>query len=141
MRAANTGRSLNIADPPFGGSQLALRMKRSPPLLAPNRFDESFAPPVETDDCGVDRRPARGTLRARSAEMLVEKGKDLVPAVDRLLRPVIRAIMRKKRVAGAVIPVEFVILAVLLQLRLGAVDLVGRRVRVLVAEQTQQRAY
>src|SRR5271166_323816 len=48
--------------------------------------------------------------------------------------------MREERMAGAVIAVEFVVLAMLFQFRFGAVDLIGRRVRVLVAEQSEQRA-
>ena len=58
--------------------------------------------------------------------MLMEEAKDLVPAVDRLLGPVVGAIMGEERMAGTIVAVEFVILAVFLQLRLGTVDLVGR---------------
>ena len=76
-------------------------------------------------------------LAARCAEMLVKEGEHLVPAIDRLLRAVIWPITRKEGMAGAVIAVELVILAVFLQFRLGAVDLIGRRVRILVAEQSQ----
>jgi len=43
--------------------------------------------------------------------MLVQEGKDLVPAVDRLLGAVIRTIMRKERVAGAVVAMKLVVLA------------------------------
>ena len=48
--------------------------------------------------------------------------------------------MREEAVAGAVVAVELVGLAQALELLLGAVDLVRRRVRVLVAEDAQQRA-
>jgi hypothetical protein len=40
-------------------------------------------------------------------------------------------------VAGAVVAVELVILAVFLQFRLGLVDMFGRRVGVFIAEQAQ----
>ena len=66
--------------------------------------------------------------------MPVKEIKDFMPAVDRRLGAVIRTIMRKERMAGAVIPVELVVLAQALQLGLGAVDLVGGGVGVLVAE-------
>ena len=70
----------------------------------------------------------------------MEEIKDLVPAVDRLLGPVVRAIMRKERVSGAIIAVELVVLAEPLQLRFVAIDLIGRRVRVFVAKEAEQRA-
>ena len=66
--------------------------------------------------------------------MPVKEIKDLMPPFDRLLRAIIRTIMRKERMAGAVVPVELVVLAQPLQLGLGAVDLVGGGVGVLVAE-------
>ena len=66
----------------------------------------------------------------------MEEIENLVPAVDRLLVTVIRAVVRKEGVSGAVIAVELVVLAEPLQFGLGAVDLVGRRVRVLVAEES-----
>src|SRR5262249_50289863 len=72
--------------------------------------------------------------------MLVKERKNLVPAVDRRFGPIIRTIMRKEGVPGAVVAVELVFLAVFFELRLGAVDLIGRRVRVVVAEQTEERA-
>jgi len=43
--------------------------------------------------------------------MLVKEGKDLVPAVDRLLGPVIRPIPCEEGVTRAVLAVKFVILA------------------------------
>ena len=88
-----------------------------------------------------DRDPDPGSrwrpLGAGSPEMPVKEVKDLVPAIDRLLGAVIRAIVRKKRMAGAVVAVELVIFAVLLQFRLGLVDVLWRRVGVFIAEQTQ----
>jgi hypothetical protein len=84
--------------------------------LALNRFDEPSAPPAETDDRRVDHRlsPAAPNSAGGATEMLVEKGEDLAPAVDRLLRAIVRAIPGEKRVSGAVIAVEFVVLAVTL---------------------------
>ena len=89
-----------------------------PIALALNRLDEGPAPPAETDDRRVDHRPAKLALNqavrgsaGRGAEMLVQEGKDLVPAVDRLLGAVIRTIMRKERVAGAVVAMKLVVLA------------------------------
>src|SRR5271165_16037 len=111
-----------------------------PAALALNRLDEGPAPPAETDDRRIDHRPAGSPLGTRGAEMLVEEPKDLVPTVDRLLGAVIRAIVCKERVASPVITVELVVLAEPLQFGLGAVDLIRRRVRILVAEQAQERA-
>src|SRR6516164_577991 len=95
-----------------------------------------------TDDCRVDHRPVRRMKDSagRSAEMLVEESKDFVPAVNRLLRAVIRAIMRKERVTGPVITVKLVVLAEPPQFGLGSVNLVRGGVRVLVAEEAQERA-
>src|SRR3954468_14104399 len=72
--------------------------------------------------------------------MLLEEGIGLVPAVDGLLDPVAGSLGGKEAVAGAVIAVELVSLAELLQNRFGAIDMVGRGVLVLVAEQAEQRA-
>src|ERR1700746_1153279 len=81
--------------------------------------------------------PPGRPLGAGSAEMTVEEIKDLVPSIDRLLGAVIRAIPGKESVAGAVVAVELVILAVLLQFRRGVVAMVGRRVGVFIPEQAQ----
>ena len=70
--------------------------------------------------------------------MPVKEIKDLMPAVDRLLGAVIRTIMRKERMAGAVIAVELIVLAQPLQFGLGPVDLVGCGVRIFVAEQASR---
>src|ERR1700751_207988 len=79
-------------------------------------------------------------LRAGSTEMLVEEGKDFVPAVDRLFGAVVRAVMREECVTGPVIAVELVVLAQPLEFSLGAVDLVGCGIGVLIAEETQKWA-
>src|SRR5437016_4592781 len=71
--------------------------------------------------------------------MLVEEGIGPGPAVIRLLDPVAGPLGREEAVAGAVIAMELVSLAELLQHGLGAVDMVGRWVLVVVAEQSQQR--
>src|SRR5262249_17040075 len=101
----------------------------------------------ETDDRSVDHRPAWwASSRAppgsagRGAKVLVEEVKHLVPAIDCLLGPVIWAVMRKKRVAGAVITVELVVLAKPLKLCLVTVDVIRRRVRVFIAEEAEDRA-
>jgi hypothetical protein len=95
--------------------------KAQPVAFALDRGDQNPAPLAETDGGSVDHRlvrrlpssgfPSSGLLGARRAKMLVEEGKDLVPAIDRLLRPVIRAIVRKERVTGPVIAVELVVFA------------------------------
>src|SRR3984893_5073464 len=104
--------------------------KTQPFAVALDRLDEGLAPPAETDDRGIDHRlaPAAPNSVGGGAEMLVEEAKDLVPAVDRLVDPVIRAIVSEESVAGSVIAVEFVVLAEPLQFGLVAVDLIGRRV-------------
>src|SRR5258705_6353929 len=71
--------------------------------------------------------------------MLAEEGVGLVPAIDRLLDAVAGPLGGEEAVAGAVIAMELVSLAELLQYRLGAVDMVGRGVLVVIAEQAQQR--
>src|SRR5579884_1810095 len=64
----------------------------------------------------------------------------LLPAVDRLLGPVAGPVGSEEAVAGAVVAVELVLLAVPFQLALGSVDLLRVRVGVVVAEDAQQRA-
>jgi len=66
--------------------------------------------------------------------MLAEEGKDLAPGIHALLHPVDRPVPVEEAVAGAVVAVEFVRLAVLLQLGLVLVDLLRRGRLVLVAE-------
>ena len=72
--------------------------------------------------------------------MLVEEGEHLLPAVGGLFGAVGDARGVEEGVAGAVVAVELVVLAELLQHRLGAVDLIGVRVLVVVAEDAEQRA-
>src|ERR1700754_3098612 len=73
-------------------------------------------------------------------EMLAEERKRLGPAVHGLLGPVQRPVPIVEAVAGAVIAVELVGLAVLLQLGLVLVDLLRARRAIVIAEQAEQRA-
>src|SRR4051812_12089575 len=73
-------------------------------------------------------------------QMLAEEGEQLAPAVHRLLGPVDWPVPIEEAVAGAVIAMEFVGLAVLLQLGLVLVYLLGARRPVVIAEQADQRA-
>src|SRR5437867_5912752 len=63
----------------------------------------------------------------RSAQGPVGEGEELLPAVDGLILPVGGAIVVEEAVAGAVVAMELVLLAVLLQLGLVLVDLLRRR--------------
>src|SRR6516162_11152608 len=72
--------------------------------------------------------------------MLAEEGEHLAPAIHRLLGPVQRPVPIEEAVAGAVVAMEFVILAVLLQLGLVLVHLFGARCAIVIAEQAEQRA-
>src|SRR5712692_11588623 len=78
-------------------------------------------------------------MAALLAQVLLEKGEHLGPAVHRLLLPVSPAIVIEERVAGAVVAVELVVLAVLLELFLMLVYLLRRGPLVVVAKQAQQR--
>src|SRR5262249_45849705 len=80
-------------------------------------------------------RARRGRLR----EMLAEERKHLVPAVERLLGAIGGARGVEKRVPGAVVAVELLRLAELLERGFGAVHLVGVGIFILVAEQAEQR--
>src|SRR5919201_2642946 len=82
---------------------------------------------------------ADGLLRRRP-KVLFEEGPHLLPAVDRLLLPIGWPVIVKELVAGFVIPVEFIGLAVLLQFLLMLIHLGWRRGLVLVAEEAQERA-
>jgi len=68
-----------------------------------------------------------------------EEGEDLLPAVHGLLGAVDRRVVVEEGVAGAVVPVELEVLAEPREFRLVLVDLGGRGVRVVVAEQAEQR--
>src|SRR6187431_613978 len=59
--------------------------------------------------------------------MLAEEGEQLAPAIHRLLGPVDRPVPIEEAVAGAVIAIELVTLAVLLQLGLVLVHRLGAR--------------
>src|SRR5215468_4613316 len=72
--------------------------------------------------------------------MFAEEGEHLVPTVGRLLRAIGRTRGVEKGVAGAVVAVELVSLAELLEHGLGAIDLVAVGIFVVVAEQAEQRA-
>src|SRR5215472_14855138 len=72
-------------------------------------------------------------------KMLAVEGEHLAPAVHALLGPVQRPVPVEEAVAGAVIAVELVILAVLLQFGLVLVYLLGAWRAVLIAEQAEQR--
>src|ERR1043166_5223720 len=72
--------------------------------------------------------------------MFAEEGVDLAPAIHGLLDPVKRPVPIKDAVAGTVIAVELVRLAVLLELRFVLVHLLGARRAVVVAEYAEQRA-
>src|SRR5260370_16227872 len=73
-------------------------------------------------------------------QMLAEKGEHLAPAIHRLLGPVERPVPIEEAVAGTVVAVKFVRLAVLLELGLVLVHLLGAGRAVVVAEQAEQRA-
>src|SRR5436309_11496647 len=72
-------------------------------------------------------------------QILVQERKDLLPAVRRLLLPVGRAVVIEEAVARAGVAMELEVLAVLLQLRLVLVDLLGRGRLVIVAEEPEDR--
>src|SRR4029453_3637501 len=72
-------------------------------------------------------------------QILVQERKDLLPAVHRLLLPVGRAVVIEEAVARAGVAMELEVLAVLLQLRLVLVDLLGRRRLGLRAQEPEER--
>src|SRR5712692_7610008 len=74
-----------------------------------------------------------------SAKVLLAERPDLLPAVRGLLLTVRRPIVVEEAVAGPVVAMELVVLAVLLQLRLVLVDLFRRGRLVLVAEEPEDR--
>src|SRR6266702_1561526 len=72
--------------------------------------------------------------------MLAEEGEHLAPAIHRLFGPVERPVPIEDAVASTVVAVEFVHLAVLLELGLVLVHLLGARRAVVIAEYAEQRA-
>ena len=73
-------------------------------------------------------------------QILAEERKHLVPAVKRLLHTVQGPVIVEDAVAGAVLAVELVALAVLLELGLVLVHLLGAWRTILVSEDAEQRA-
>src|SRR5882757_365456 len=72
--------------------------------------------------------------------MLAEEGEYLAPAIHGLLGPVERPVPIEEAVAGTVVAMELVRLAVLLEFGLVLVHLLRARRAILVAEQAEQRA-
>src|SRR5260370_18657720 len=72
--------------------------------------------------------------------MLAEEGEHLAPAIHCLLGPVEWPVPIEDAVAGSVVAVELVHLAVLLELGLVLIHLLGARRAVVVAEYAEQRA-
>src|SRR5579859_5993120 len=72
-------------------------------------------------------------------KMLAEKCEYLAPAIHGLFRPVQRTVPIEEAVAGAVVAMEFVVLALLLEFGLVLIHLLGTRRPVIVAEQSEQR--
>src|SRR5664279_3981752 len=73
-------------------------------------------------------------------QMLAEAGEHLAPAIHGRLGPVERPVPIPDAVAGAVVAMEFVGLAVLLEFGFVRVDLLRTRGAVVIAEQADQRA-
>src|SRR6185312_13411653 len=73
-------------------------------------------------------------------QMLAEEGEHLAPAIHGLLGPVQWPVPVEEAVAGTVVAVELVVLAMLLQLGLVLVDLLGARRAIVIAEKSQHRA-
>src|ERR1700745_40953 len=81
-----------------------------------------------------------GYLARLLGDVLAEAGEYLAPAVHRLLGPVQRPVPIEEAVAGAVVAMKLVILAVLLQLGLVLFHLLGAWRTIVIAEQAEQRA-
>src|SRR6516162_2779620 len=73
-------------------------------------------------------------------QVLPQEAEHLLPAVQRLLDAVGRPVVIEEAVAGAVVAVELIVLAVLLQFGLVLVDLFWRWRPVFVAKEAEQRA-
>src|SRR5690349_13093993 len=80
-----------------------------------------------------------GARRGRGAQMFVEEAEDFAPAIERLLGAIGGTRGVEEGVAGAVVAVELVSFAELLEDGFGAVHLVAVRVFILVAEKPEQR--
>src|SRR5688572_33046805 len=72
--------------------------------------------------------------------MLAVERPDLAPGIHTLLGPIERPVPVEEAVSGAVVAVELIILAVLLQLGLVLVYLLRARRAIVVAEDAEQRA-
>src|SRR5215470_2875141 len=72
-------------------------------------------------------------------QMLAEEGENLAPAIHGLLGPVKRPVPVEEAVAGAVVAMEFVGLAVFLEFGLVLVNLLRARRPVVITEQAEQR--
>ena len=70
--------------------------------------------------------------------MPFEESKNLLPAIQCLFGPIRVAAGVEERMPGAVVAMEFVILAEALEYRLGPVHLIGRRVGVVVTENAKE---
>src|SRR5258708_474566 len=79
------------------------------------------------------------SLSLSLAEVAAEEVEHLGPGIHRLLLPVHRPVVVPEAVAGAVVAVELVLLAMLLELGLMRVDLLRGGALVLVAEEAQKR--
>src|SRR6516164_9851565 len=90
--------------------------------------------------CPLSARLLGGDTCCRAGQMTREKGKDLFPAIERLFGPVGVAPGIEEGVPGAIVAIEFVVLAEAFEHGLGSVHLIGRWVGVVIAENAQQRA-
>ena len=72
--------------------------------------------------------------RKRLVQVRLQEGEDLAPAVHCLLLAVVRRMVVEETVAGAVVPVEIIVLAGRFQLFFVLVHLFRRRRLVIVAE-------
>src|SRR5207248_3185285 len=105
----------------------------SPPLPAPS------ARAISTIEVHILEPLVRSRRPALRRQMLLQERPHLLPAVERLLDAVGRPVVIEEAVAGAVVAVELVILAGLLELGLVLVHLLRGRRTVLIAEQAEQR--
>src|SRR6516164_6941169 len=72
-------------------------------------------------------------------QMLAEEGEYLGPTIHCLLGPIERPVPIEEAVAGAIVAVELIRLAVLLEFGLMLVHLLGTRCAIVVAKQAEQR--